>query len=171
MRPFTLPLAIALAATLSAAHAQDFESEKHSFTLETVVDGLEQPWGMAFLPNGDMLITEKEGRLRLVQNGQLVESAIVGVPSVSDSGQGGLLDVAIDPDFENNGLVYLSYSAGNLITGVGTTVSRGRLEGLELTGVEEIFQQSPRSRGGRHFGSRFLFDDEGYLFISLGDRG
>ncbi|MEO1248589.1 MAG: PQQ-dependent sugar dehydrogenase [Pseudomonadota bacterium] len=160
-----LPLTAALAQTESV-----FESEDHRFTLETVIDGLENPWGMAFLPNGDILVTERPGRLRLIEEGQLVDQPIDGLPDIRAQGQGGLLDVAIDPDFDQNSLVYLSYSAGGLL-GSGTTVSRGRLDGLELVDVEEIFRAEPRSRGGRHFGSRLLFDDDGHLFITTGDRG
>lgn len=158
---------------MATVHAQTdtvFESEDHRFALETVVDGLENPWGMAFLPNGDILVTERPGRLRLIADGQLVDQPIDGLPSIRAQGQGGLLDVAIDPMFEQNGLVYLSYSAGNVL-GSGTTVSRGRLDGMELVELEEIFRAEPRSRGGRHFGSRLLFDNDGHLFITTGDRG
>ncbi len=158
---------------MAVAHAQAdtvFESEDHRFALETVVNGLENPWGMTFLPNGDILVTERPGRLRLISDGQLVDQPIDGLPSIRAQGQGGLLDVAVDPMYEQNGLVYLSYSAGNML-GSGTTVSRGRLDGMELVELEEIFRAESRSRGGRHFGSRLLFDDEGHLFITTGDRG
>lgn len=150
--------------------ADTFDSEKQQFRLTTVVDGLETPWALAFLPDGGLLITEKSGRLRRVDNGRLREQPVAGLPEVAVVGQGGLLDVAIDPDFENNRLVYLSYAAAGE-GGHGTEVARGRLSDNRLEDVEVIFRALPKFSGGRHFGSRLLFDGDGHLFISLGDRG
>jgi aldose sugar dehydrogenase len=148
-----------------------FESERHTFVAETVTTGLEHPWGLAFLPDGGFLVTERPGRLRLVSAaGRLDPRPIEGLPSIAARGQGGLLDVALHPSFADNRLVYLSYAeAGD--GGVGTAVARGRLDGHSLADVEVIFRMTPKTGGGRHFGSRLVFDRAGYLFITLGDRG
>ena len=134
----------------------------------TVVEGLQNPWGLAFLPDGDLLVTERAGRLRLVHDGQLSEP-IGGVPEVFVRQQGGLLDVAIHPDFAQNRLVYLSFSRGTQERAT-TAIVRGRLEGNNLTNVEDVFEADAWAPGGIQFGSRMVFDDEGYLFISIGDR-
>jgi glucose/arabinose dehydrogenase len=134
----------------------------------TVAEGLERPWSMAFLPGGDMLITEKPGRLRIYRDGALLPNPVQGTPEVFTQGQAGLLDVVPHPDFENNRLLYLSYSKP-LADGESTTaVIRGRFENDRLTNVEEIFEAVTRGRG--HYGSRLAFDADGYLFITVGDR-
>ena len=147
-----------------------FESAKHRFHLVKVVDGLEHPWGLAFLPDGRMLVTERPGRLRIVADGWLVPEPVTGVPEVWDDGQGGLLDVALHPGFAENGLVYLSYASPDDDDDAATAVARGRLAGARLEDVEEIYVALPRDDGGRHFGSRLLFAD-GYLFVTAGERG
>ncbi len=153
----------------AAEEANVFSSEKHSFTIETVVDGLEHPWSVDFLPDGRMLVTEKQGRLRIVSNGQLSEP-VTGLPKVDDKGQGGLLDIALDPDYANNQTIYLSYSAKGK-RGVGTEVVKGKLLGNELNDTQVIFKLSPKTGTAYHFGSRLLFAKDGSLFITLGDRG
>lgn len=132
-------------------------------------EGLEHPWSLAFLPDGRALVTERPGRMRYVSpNGELSEP-IAGVPQVDARGQGGLLDVALDPDFAQNGLIYLSYAeAGS--GGNGTAVARGRLNGERLEDVDVIFRQLPKKNSSKHFGSRLVFDREGHLFITLGER-
>ena len=168
---FAALLALALAAAPAAAQ-QTHTSELHSFRVDTVATGLVNPWSMAFLPDGSMLVTERPGRLRMIRNGTLLPEPVSGVPEVRARGQGGLLDVVLHPDFANNRLVYLSYSRPRAGGEEGTTaVIRGRLEGNALTDVEEIFEAQAWSRGGNHFGSRLAFDREGYLFITVGDRG
>ena len=148
-----------------------FDSERHAFVAETLATGLEHPWGLAFLPNGGFLVTERPGRLRLVgADGRVDPRPVEGLPRIAATGQGGLLDVALHPDFANNRLVYLSYAeAGD--GGVGTAVARGRLDGHRLEDVEVLFRMTPKTGGGRHFGSRLVFDRDGYLFVTLGDRG
>lgn len=136
----------------------------------TIVQGLEHPWGMAFLPDGGILVTERPGRLRVIRGGTLDPDPIGGVPAVRARGQGGLLDVALHPDFEENQLVYLSFSKPG-DRGATTAVVRGRFDGARLVDVEEIIEADAWSDAGVHFGSRLLFDDEGYLYISIGDRG
>lgn len=144
-----------------------YQSQAHSFRLVPVVEGLENPWGVAFLPDGEMLVTERAGRLRLVRNATLSDP-ISGVPEVFARQQGGLLDVAIHPDFEQNRLVYLAF-AKPVSGGANTAVIRGRLEGNALTDVEEVFNGNNVAEGGIQFGARMVFDDE-YLFIAIGDR-
>ncbi len=146
------------------------KSDQAQFRIVSLAKDLSHPWSLAFLPGGDLLVTERSGRLRLVRRGVLEPEPIKGLPKIDAVGQGGLLDVALHPDFNNNNLVYFSYSARNS-GGVGTVVARGRLQGNSLRNVQVMFQARPKSSGGRHFGSRLLFDPQGYLFITLGDRG
>ncbi len=147
-----------------------FDSEEHRFKVVTVASGLEHPWGLAFLPDGRMLVTERAGRLRIVDRGRLYPTAVTGLPEIRASGQGGLMDVALHPRFSENKLIYLSLVAADR-NGMGTELIRGQLNGDELTDVAVIFRALPKSRGGRHFGSRLLFDHRGLLYITLGDRG
>ncbi len=155
---------------VTAVADEVIQTEKHPIKIVRVSGGLEHPWGLAFLPDGRLLVTERPGRLRIVADGKLDPTPVGGLPKITASGQGGLLDVAAHPKFSDNGLVYLSYAAAG-DGGVGTEVARGRLQGNRLTGLEVIFRALPKSSGGRHFGSRLLFDPQGYLYITLGDRG
>ncbi|MEX1010659.1 MAG: PQQ-dependent sugar dehydrogenase [Balneolaceae bacterium] len=152
----------------------------HEFRVVTVVDSLLQhPWGLAFLPDGDMLVTERgspgndgqPGQLRIIRDGELLSDPVPGLPEIRVGGQGGLLDVVLHPDFETNRLVYLSYAKPGSDDSQGTTaVIRGRFESDALHDVEEVFE-AEAWRGGRgHHGSRIVFDDDGYMFISIGDR-
>ena len=146
-------------------------SEKASFTYEVVTEGLNHPWALAFLPDGRRLVTERGGKLRLIDaSGKLDPVPILGLPPVRQHGQGGLLDVVLHPDFERNQLIYFSYAEKGQ-GGYGTAVARGRLEDHRLSEVEVIFRLSPKTGARQHFGSRLVFDREGYLFITLGDRG
>jgi glucose/arabinose dehydrogenase len=163
-------IAAALPLSLSA-QGPVFQAERGPYRVTTVVASLQDPWSMTFLPNGDMLVTERPGRLRLVREGVLQPESIAGVPRVRYGGQGGLLEVALHPNFATNRLVYLSYSKPNADATEGTTaVIRGRLEGNRLEGVEEIFEARAWSRGEAHYGSRLAFDGAGYLFITVSDR-
>lgn len=143
---------------------------KTGFNVVTVVEGLEHPWSVAFLPDNRILITERPGHLRLVEKGRLHPQVISGLPKITAEGQGGLLDVVLHPDYRNNGWIYFSYSAEDK-NGFGTEVARARLDGLKLTNLESIFRVAKKSDGGRHFGSRLVFDTKGYLYISAGERG
>jgi len=145
-------------------------TEKATLKVEQVVDGLEHPWGMAFLPDGRVLVTERPGRLRIVDHGRLLPRPVGGLPEIARAGQGGLLDVALHPEFASNRLVYLSYAARGP-GGVGTEVARGSWNGQDLEDTEVIFRMTPKSGGGRHFGSRLVFDRSGLLYVTLGDRG
>lgn len=163
-----LPLFATLLAIPALAQVQ--KSEKHRFILKTVTEGLEHPWGLAFLPDGRMLVTERAGRLRLVgADGKLDPQAISGLPPIAAVGQGGLLDVALHPDYAKNGWLYFSY-AGPGDGGQGTEVARAKLDGHALRDVQVLFRMQPKSGTGHHFGSRLVFD-RGYLYITLGDRG
>jgi glucose/arabinose dehydrogenase len=138
--------------------------------VETVASGLEHPWGLAFLPDGRILVTERPGRLRVVDRNGTLSAPVAGVPAVAARGQGGLLDVAIDPRFADNRLVYLSYAEPADDGTSGTAVARGRLGDGRLENVQVIYRQVPKVRGNMHFGSRLVFDREGRLFITQGDR-
>jgi aldose sugar dehydrogenase len=162
--------AAATLATPPAAQAPIYESEHHAYQVVTVAEGLEHPWGMAFLPKGEILVTERPGRLRLIRDGVLVAEPIGGVPEVFARGQGGLLDVALHPQFETNRFVYLSFSKPGA-DGATTAVVRGRFDGSRLENVEEIFEANAWGTRLQHFGSRLLFDRDGYLYITIGDRG
>jgi len=153
-----------------ALNAEIIKSEKHDFLIELITNELRHPWGLVFLPDENILVTERHGQLRMVVNGQLLDTPITGLPSIKQHGQGGLMGIALHPDFENNKWVYLSY-AGKGEGGYGTEVIRGKLNGMKLTDVKILFRALPKSRGGRHFGSRLLFAPDGTLFISLGERG
>ena len=149
--------------------APTLRSAYHDYRVVPVADGLQNPWSIAFLTNGEMLITERPGRLRVVRDGVLVTDSVEGVPEVLAEGQGGLLDVVPHPDFESNRMIYLSYSKPYADgEGATTAIVRGRFENDRLTDVEQIFEADSRGRG--HYGCRLAFDDNGFLFFSVGDR-
>ena len=166
----TAALCLAAFPLAAAERLGTVESAEHTFHLVMVTGGLEHPWGLAFLPDGRMLVTERPGRLRIVADGVLEPEPVAGVPEVWADGQGGLLDVALHPGFAENALVYLSYASPDDDGDAATAVARGRLVGTRLEDVEEIYVALPRDDGGRHFGSRLLFAD-GYLFVTAGERG
>lgn len=139
------------------------------FRLAEVAGGLSNPWSLAFLPGGDMLVTERPGRLRLIRAGRLEREPVAGAPKVAARSQGGLLDVAVHPDFARNRLVYLSYAADGE-GGAGTEVMRARLGENGLEEGKVIFRADPKTGGGNHYGSRLLFAPDGTLYISTGDR-
>ena len=137
--------------------------------ITTVVKNLANPWGMAFLPDGRILITERAGRLRIFSQGQM-SAAVTGTPAVYNQGQGGLLDVAIDPNFSQNQWVYLTYSEAGTGGTAGTAVMRGKLNGNALENTQVLFRQMPKLSTGNHFGSRLVFDKAGNLFVTLGEN-
>lgn len=164
-------VALSLAAGPAAAVDQSVRTEKGTVRVTTVAEGLRHPWGLAFLPDGRMLVTEKEGNLRLVGTDGKRSDPLRGVPKVDDRGQGGLLDVALDPDFAGNRLVYVSFSEAGP-GGNSTAVARGALsaDGRSLENVRVIFSQKPKVDSTKHFGSRLVFDRQGHLYITLGER-
>jgi len=170
-KPFSMRLLLIFCVcNVCLLRAEIIKSERHDFIIETVVQGLRNPWGMAFLPDGTILVTERAGRLRVIKNNMLLNDSITGLPHITEHGQGGLLSVLQHPDFSKNRWIYLSY-AGKGNDGYGTEVIRGKLDGMNLVNVEKLFIALPKSGAGRHFGCRLLFASDGTLFISLGDRG
>jgi len=175
-RAAALTSALALAACLSIGDAravdQVFRTEKATVQVKTLAGGLNHPWGLVFLPDGRMLVTEKEGNLRIVSADGKLSEPLRGVPKVDDRGQGGLLDVALDPEFSRNRLVYLSYTEPGEGGANSTAVARGALsaDGRSLTGVQVVFSQKPKLQGRMHYGSRLVFDNQGRLYVTLGER-
>ena len=171
MRFFCAALMCAALFPLGTSAAGQIKTQEYTIRVVRLTEGLEHPWGLAFLPDGRMLVTERPGRLRIVgQDGKLEAQPVAGLPPITAQGQGGLLDVALHPRFADNGLVYFSYAASGP-GGAGTEVARGRLNGSRLDNVELIFRMQPKATGGIHFGSRLVFDRDGHLFITLGERG
>ena len=134
-----------------------------------VARGLDHPWALAFLPEGRLLVTERPGRMRIVERDGKLGEPLAGLPAVAAGGQGGLLDVALHPQFASNRLVYWTFSEPG-DGGASTAVARGRLEGMALRDVQVIFRQQPKVGGGNHFGSRLVFARDGRLYVGLGDR-
>ena len=165
-----LPFLLLLASLAACASERDSETGSAEYRVVTLAGGLSHPWAMAFLPDGDILISERPGRLRIFRDGGLLSAPVPGLPDITATGQGGLLDLALHPDFADNRWLYFTYAAavGN---GVTTRLARARFEDDHLQNVEVLFTAEPASRGGRHFGSRIVFDADGYVFLSVGDRG
>ena len=165
---------ITVATTVFAAPVQELESEQGTLEVTTITKGLEHPWSLAFLPDRKgMLVTERPGNLRVVSVDGKLSGPIDGVPKVWAKGQGGLLDVVLSPDFRQDRTVYLSYAeGGGAGDKAGTAVGRGQLsEDLKtLKDFKVVFRQEPKLSVGNHFGSRLVFDREGYLFITLGEN-
>ena len=149
--------------------SKDLRTQYHAITVSKVVGDLERPWAVAFLPDGRKLITERPGGLKLVEDGQATD--VTGIPEVRAINQGGMLDVSLHLDYEENGWIYLTYSQEGPDSETALTLARGQLEGNEFVNVEELFVQNRYSSPGRHYGSRLVWDDEGYLYMSVGDRG
>ncbi len=146
-------------------------ADTHEVVVTTYASGLTQPWGMTFLPDGRLLVTEKAGNLRIVDTDGQVSEPISGLMAVSDRGQGGLLDVVLDPDFSNNQMIYLSYAEANQGDQSRTAVAKAKLVNNKLEDVTQIWQQAQLEKAGYHYGSRLVFDRTGHLFVTLGDRG
>jgi glucose/arabinose dehydrogenase len=156
------------AATLGAADTV-MRSALHDYRVVTFVEALVQPWSIAFLPGGDVLITERPGRLRIVRQGRLLPQAVEGLPAVAHSSQGGLLEVMPHPNFATNRLLYFTYSKPDAEGKPSSTaIIRGRFENDRLTNVQELFQAVSQGRG--HFSGKLAFDKNGFLFATLGDR-
>ena len=169
----TLAAASLLPLLAQAAAEQQYSSEEGRLTVSTVADGLRNPWALAFLPGGkDMLVTERPGNLRIVNAEGKVGPPLSGVPKVWAEGQGGLLDVVLSPEFAKDRTVYLSYAEEGSDGKAGTAVGRGQLtqDQSRLENFTVIFRQQPKLSEGNHFGSRLVFDRDGYLFIALGEN-
>ena len=163
-------LALVFSVPVLSQESDIFESQHHNFKLVSVATGLSHPWSMAFLDNGDLLVTERPGRLRIIRDGSLLAEPVGGLPEVRIGGQGGLQEVLPHPNFTSNHLLYLSYAKASNDGSEGTTVVvRGRLENNRLEDIEEIFEASAWAEGRGHHGAKLAFGGE-YLFITVGDR-
>jgi len=164
-------LALGVLSFAPAVEAATFKTEKGDISVDIIADGLARPWAIDFLPDKRMIVTERGGRMRIVSPDGKKSAAIKGVPGVDVGGQGGLLDVAVHPDFVQNRLIYWSFSEAGK-GGNSTAVARGKLsaDGKALEDVKVIFSQKPKLRSNLHFGSRLVFDGKGHLFVTLGER-
>ena len=168
---FLLSSVLIFPAQILAQHISPADIAKpENWTIETVVKGLEHPWGLAFLPGGNILVTERTGQLRLIEDGKLSPTPIAGTPEVFSAGQGGLLDLALDPDFKENRYIYLTYSSGTQSENQ-TMLGRGRFEAMELKDFKVLLKVEPSKPGAAHFGSRILFLPDKTMLISVGDGG
>lgn len=142
----------------------------HKVSAEILAEGLENPWSMAFLPDGRILIAERPGRIRIFADNELKPETIEGLPAIWSHGQGGLLDIVLHPDYEDNRLIYLAYASQE--NGIGnTTIARARLEGNNLRDTEVLFKGDPATDSKYHFGCRIVFDRDTYMYFTIGDRG
>jgi glucose/arabinose dehydrogenase len=175
MPAFNAGLAALIGALTLSVQAQNpaavVSSEKHRFKVVSLTTGLANPWSVAFLPDGRKLVSEREGRLRLIgPDFKLQAQAVEGLPAIVAQGQGGLFDVVLHPDYARNGWIYWAYNAPGP-GGWGTAMARGRLQGQRMTDVQVLFSMNPKTRGGQHFGGRIVFDRQGMVYLTLGDRG
>ena len=172
LSPFFVLVATAPALAQPANQIETVNTGAVPISVIEVAAGLDTPWGMAFLPDGRMLVTELPGDLVVVSQSGEVSEPVEGTPAVFAQGQGGLMDVALDPDFAGNRLVYLAFAEPGEGATAGTALGRGRLseDASRIEGFEVIWRQEPKVEGGAHFGNRIAFDGEGHLFLALGER-
>ncbi len=161
---------LAACTAVAAGQNTEYVTDTLKIRVVPVAQGLESPWSMVFLPGGDVLVTERPGRLRLIRNGKLEDEPIAGLPEIQFGTHGGLLDVALHPNFETNHWIYISYSKGGE-RGSTTAVARGRLEGKRLVDVSDVFVAEAWTKSSLNPGSRVVFDRNGMLYASIGDRG
>jgi aldose sugar dehydrogenase len=167
-RPILIALAFVLTSACTPVTSPTAKTATTALKVTEIATGLDHPWGLAILPDGAMLVTERAGRLRIIRDGKLVPTPIGGVPRVLNEGQGGLLDVALHPDFATNNLVYLSFSKGTKAAN-HTAVVRGTFDGTNLTNIQNVFDASPERSTDAHFGGRLLFMPDKSLILTLGD--
>jgi aldose sugar dehydrogenase len=163
-------LLLLLITPMACAGERDPGSESRDYRVVTLTGELAHPWAIAFLPDGTYLISERPGRIRIFRDGALLPDPVRGLPEIAAAGQGGLLDLAAHPHFAENRLLYFTYAAP-VGRGATTRLARARFEDDQLHDVEVLFTAEPASSGGRHFGSRIVFDGQGFVFVSIGDRG
>ena len=169
-RPHCRGIGLALMLVASLVHAERIDSELGPVDVTTVASGLHNPWAVAFLPDGRYLVTERAGTMRIIQADGTLGAPLSGVPKVHAVGQGGLLDVVLDPDFPANRTIYFSYASPGQ-DGAHTAIASARLEPGTLANVRVLFRQTPGYDGGHHFGSRIVIDRDGFLYATVGDRG
>lgn len=150
--------------------SSDNVQKADNFKKTTVLEGLENPWSISWLPNGDVLITERPGRLRIVRNGKLQQTPISGLPEIFARGQGGLMEISLHPKFAENNLIYLTYSHGNAQQN-RTRLARAKFNGKALTDLKVIFEVSPTKSGTQHFGSRIIWLPDNTMLLAIGDGG
>ncbi|WP_411894460.1 PQQ-dependent sugar dehydrogenase [Winogradskyella sp. A2] len=164
------PLILTIILISTCTCAQDKNPVNKENNHEVVVSDIAIPWGFTFLPDGSMLINEKTGEVIHFKDG--VKTEILGLPDIYVRGQGGLMDILLHPDYKNNGWVYFSYaSTSGKGDGGNTTIARAKLDHKQFASWEILYKASPNSSRGQHFGSRLVFDIEGYLYFTIGDRG
>ena len=139
-------------------------------TVHVIKEGLNHPWGMAFLPDGRLLVTERAGTLRILEKDSTLSAPLSGTPEVFAQGQGGMLDVALHPNFDQNKYVYLSFAEPGPNGTASTALGRGKLEGNTIQGFETIFRMEPKVEGPNHFGGRIIFTPENEIFLTLAER-
>jgi aldose sugar dehydrogenase len=172
----SLPLILLLISLFLLPMEKGFSQKKTVDTdageikVNVLASGLNHPWGMDFLPDGRLLVTERSGNLRILDAQNNLSEPIQGVPEVFATGQGGLLDVVLDPDYENNGYIYLSYAEPGDNETASTALGRGKLENDSLVDFTVLFQQEPKVEGPNHFGGRIIFEDGEHIFLTLGER-
>ena len=179
MRALILVLVLMLAGGPAVAAERAIVTERHTFRIVKLVQGLEHPWSLAFLPDGRMLVTERAGQLRVISaDHKLDPRPVAGLPEIVAHGQGGLLDVVLHPQYAQNGWVYFSFSAPDKAgrdKGWGTALARAKLvsdaSGHRLSDVQVLFSMEPKTRAAHHFGGRIVFDQKGFVYLTLGDRG
>lgn len=172
--PILFALVLFLAASCSGKPDIPKSDTDENYTIETVVSDIAVPWGMVWLPGGEMLITNRSGELRVFSDGKLRQEPVKGLPEVKVMGQGGLLDIALHPSYKENGWIYITYSSPQgKSSGANTALMRAQIdEGLtSLTNQQILYKGVPNTTRGQHFGSRIEFDKEGYLYFGIGDRG
>src|SRR5690554_4118288 len=161
---------LSLSLSFIAVPAQATTVSDKALQVDKVAEGLGIPWGMAVLPDNTMLVTQRQGKLTLVDLHSANQTDISGVPAVKAEGQGGFLDIALSPDFADSGWIYFTYSKD--VDGQGaTTLARAKLNDNALTDWQDLLITESRTAKGQHYGSRITFDDQGHLFFSIGDRG
>ena len=162
-----LPCSLLVATLIAPASGL---SQQSDYQFEKIVDGIRIPWGMVWLPDGDMLVSDRTGQLYRVSGGEL-SAPLQGVPEVYLNGQSGLLDIELHPDYETNGWIYISYATSDGGgEGGNTAIMRAKLDGMSLTNQEVLYKAVPNTGSRDHFGSRIEFDNNGMLYFSVGDR-
>lgn len=160
---------------LAPAHAETFRTQTVPVEAEILAEGLRNPWGLAFLPGGEAIVTERPGTMRILSSDGHLSEPLEGVPDVAARGQGGLLDIVLAPDFDSSGLVFFSFSEPGEGGAAGSAVARARLvrdgNAARLEEVKVIFSMAKKTNVTRHFGSRLVFAPDGTLFVTTGDRG
>ncbi len=169
-----IAITLALISASACAKSPEIDVDKSSAEVkaELVTKGVDVPWGMAWINDSEILVTDRKGELRLIRDGKLIDQKISGVPKVNAKSQGGLLDIEVDPKFSENNYIYLSFSGfGEDDNGTNTSIMRAKYSDLALSEQQVIFHGNPNTEKNHHYGSRIVFDKEGYLYFSIGDRG